>query len=649
MEDQVRNSEAVCKRWFVEIEKVNSQYQGRIHKGDPSVALFLPNLELSPESEIKIKGELYQLGALVQALIQFNREDLEIAFDERGQLSIGQHLYSELFNKSNYAELQYTENEPNIEVRIVAKDEFIARLPWAVMANKGIFLSAIGWSVAISTKIDLIDCELPPSPRILVVAPEPIGVEQTNAEAHIENIIKRLSEIDKRLSLNTNVKVADTWEEYVRLANVFDPHVVYYYGHGEGDSYSSRLVFATGKDSKRRDIPGADFALVLRKMKIPPLIVYVNCCLGDAGGVLGVGMQLENFIPAVITNRTKTFIDVAQSQAMAVWESILIDGIEPHKAISEVYSRLIEIDLTLADSRWITPVIYCHYDSWRTNLPRKAVPTQQLSDPHWHLRIDRVSQFSTIATLTRQMLRDRKPRSLIFVWYGEDGQGLEHFHDRLNVELQVDLSSTVIYPVLPDWPSELYNLDRSFRDVLTEAFEVNYLEDIPARIRSETYGHSGVQTLVYVRHQPVNSPRLINPRTLREYFLWWDCEFAPLLKDTQFYLLLGISIVVKNPPKFRKLTLEDERLDEVDLENTVFRLLDEMEKVARRDLLIFLRANDIRLPPNRRDQMIDRILEKTGGKYEKTVEELRNLVEQAWDTTENEVEIIRKSIQDYDY
>ena len=62
------------------------------------------------------------------------------------------------------------------------------------------------------------------------------------------------------------------------------------------------------------------------------------------------------------------------------------------------------------------------------------------------------------------------------------------------------------------------------------------------------------------------------------------------------------------------------------------------------------KANDnIRLPIRRRDQVLRQILDETGGRYESTVEALKDLVAKAWDLAEAEEEATEQSEEDYDY
>lgn len=84
-------------------------------------------------------------------------------------------------------------------------------------------------------------------------------------------------------------------------------------------------------------------------------------------------------------------------------------------------------------------------------------------------------------------------------------------------------------------------------------------------------------------------------------------------------------------------------MDELNLKHTVFWLLDEMEKVAKKDLLLFLRTHNIRLPEARRDEVLKRILKKTGGRYDQTIRELKKLREEAWRTDEDDDSKPKKS------
>ena len=618
-------------RCFVEIERQNRHYTGCIHQGNPAIARPLPQLKLRPDVEILIKGQAYRLGALVQALANYQPEQLAVAFDERGQMEIGHYLFSQIFENIHPCQLK-PEDHAQVDLRIVTGDEHIARLPWVLLAHGGHFLSSEGWAVSLARTCRVRDCALPPSPRMLVVAPEPADMPGTRAKSHLETLEYRLSLYDHHLSLGDHIQVTYTWEQFRQLLDEFKPHIAYFYGHGVGNLDRSRLVFATGAQQRRVEKPVADFAQCLRELEDPPRLVYLNCCSGDAGGFLGAGWQLGECTPAVITNRTAAHIDAAQAQALALWQSILLDGLPPHVAMTKIRAKLADLDLTFGDARWLTPVIHCHYADWKSTPPQRVDPLEH--DPHWHLKLNRVMQFGTVSYQTRQMLRERRPRTLAYVWYGQAGQGIDLFHKRVRVELQEDLATyTHFLEVRPEWPMDLDNPSRSFADMMCEAFDEHSLQDIPRCIRADTRGATGRQTLVYVRHQPVRSTKVMNPQTLKAYLRWWDQEFVPLLKD-RTYALLTVSFEVKNPARFHK-TVEPYLYD-LELPGTIVRLLDEMEQLGKKDLFEFLQTHNIRLPRRHKDRILQEILEQTEGHYEQTISALRRLVNRALDTVEAE-------------
>ncbi|MCI5146824.1 MAG: hypothetical protein D3923_15195, partial [Candidatus Electrothrix sp. AR3] len=282
--------------------------------------------------------------------------------------------------------------------------------------------------------------------------------------------------------------------------------------------------------------------------------------------------------------------------------------------------------------RWLTPVIHCRYATWQANPP--VPPDRSQRDPHWRLKVDRVSQFSKVFYQTHQMLMERKPLGLAYLWYGTQEQGVDIFHRRLSVELQEKLADTVLYKVLPEWPDDLYDPDRSFRDMLCQAFEVDTLHHIPGRIRSFSRGLSGKKVLVYLCHRPVVSrqksePIRFEPKNIQLYLDWWNRVFLPLLPENA-HALLGISYHAKNPTKFYDFLVKRAKLDELVLSNGVFELLDELERVTRRDLIDFIRSHNIAVPGDLRDKAIEEVLARSNGSYVRILEELEYLESRIW-------------------
>ncbi|MCP4105959.1 MAG: CHAT domain-containing protein [Desulfobacteraceae bacterium] len=626
----------MTNNYFIKIENKNEQYQATIYKNSQTPSHITENLKLSPNDKVTIKGNPYTLEQLIEALIQYQENDLKLVYDERGQMEFGQYLYQQLFNNADPNLLRSLRNE-NAQLRIITQDEHITRLPWVLLADENsIFLSATGCAISLSTRIDCYDHELPHSPKILIAMPQPGNLPETQAEPHLEKLEDMLTHADHRYYQGRNLRTVSTWEDFQEQVKLFQPDAIYYYGHGIGDKHTSALAFTTGNTRKQHNVSVSDIADFFRHLATKmPSIAYLNCCLGDAGGLFGAGRQLGNLIPAVITNRTIAEIEAARAQAMSFWRSTLLDGLAPHKALNDIRHNIAHTNLTFADARWMTPVLHRHYNNWKAHPPERV--NRLKHDPYWHLKLDRVHQFAHVYYLTDQMLKERKPRSLAYTWYGTEGQGVDMFHHRLKIELREKLTNTHVYEIRPDWPIEFEKPYQSFEDMMTEAFGVQTLDHIPTNIRNYSRGQIRNQTLVYIRHSPLRTTKVITLNRLKTYLEWWDCHFTPLLEKHSF-ALLGISFVVGNPGKFRKTLIDKKRINDLQLQDTLFNLLDEMDKVVKKDLLDFLKAHSIRLPRKRQDKVLEEILEQTGGQYEMTLEALKDIVNRAWDLSDEDEE-----------
>ena len=610
----------IC-RCFIEI----ADSRAVIRRSDDGHVAEPRTLKLAPDDRLMIKSQMVAVRDLLDALIDYDEKWLGDFFDERGQMDAGIHLFRQLFGDTSADDV--SRNCDAMDLRIVTQDEDMARLPWLLLADRGVFLSTAGWSISLAGQAPRQSYELPPSPKILVIAPQPSGWGATEGQAHVSDLKELLENADQFYLDDSRFKTVSTWSAFLTHLKSFQPDILYYYGHGKGDRHTTRLVFeddAKGADEK----PLADMQAALQGMPgQPPLLAYINCCQGDAGGLLGAGRQLSALVPAVVTNRTAAFINAARPQGMAFWEAVLLRGEPPHKAVSTMRSRLGDLGLSTADIRWMTPVLYGHYAEWRANPP--TPPSRLDRDPHWQLKLDRVSQFSKVYYQTSQMFRERKPRALAYLWYGTADQGMDIFHHRLGEELAESLTDVIIFQVRPVWPEDLFDPEQSFSDMMCQAFAVGSLDHLPGRIR--TYGGqiTGKRILVYIRHQPVASKYRFNHQHIQTYLKWWGKKFVPQLPETA-HALLGLSFEVGKPAKFHKWLTEKQRLHDLVLPNSVFELLDELEKVTKRDLQAFIQTHNIKLPDDIKDQVLEETLSKTDGSYVKLLDELKQLESRAW-------------------
>ncbi|MES1245135.1 MAG: hypothetical protein ABUT39_26255 [Acidobacteriota bacterium] len=620
----------VPERIFIEIAPAGTArtgYRGRIHRGDRDRGVELESLDLGPDSAPFPKRS-HTLGALVERLATLD-EAFARELDERFQTEIGMHLYAQTLGRVDAWDLP---DEGDVEVQIVTLDEHIARLPWVLLNRRGgAFLSACGWSISLARSAeDQKDCELQPSPRMLIVAPEPPGWPPTQAAEHLDELEEMLGEADPRFKRNQHLKVVRGWDEIAPALASFQPHLLYYYGHGKGGMATSRLVFSS-PSALEQTVPVADLAQLLRHSSAPLLLAYVNCCQGDAGGLLGAGWQLGEFVPAVVTNRTVAYVSTARAQALELWRSILLLGDPPHQALATLHARIETPGHTFANTRWMNPVLHRRYARWTSSPPRPR--SRMKHDPHWNVKLDRSKQFRQVFTDTEQMLREGSPRVLAYVWYGEEGQGVGLFHQRLQVELQERLERAWILKIEPRWPEELLNRYRSFEDMIAEACDLRDISQLDAWIRANSQGDRRTTPLFHVRHEPLRPGEPVKPSDLRIYLEWWNDYLVPILVDARAFGLLGISFLAqKDPAKLAKRLRE--AFKDLELEHVVHDVLDELEKIDLEDLKRFLRFYRVLLPRSMKERVLGRILERSGGRYEMTVEELRKLVDQAWEDDE---------------
>ncbi|MDJ0837581.1 MAG: hypothetical protein QNK37_13790 [Acidobacteriota bacterium] len=600
------------KTLYLEIQKDGTRYNGRVHRGDPHHAATLPGaLSIGPGDMVDLGGKEYTWKDLGLALLNHHPDRPAKAYEERGQLLMGRELYKRTLDLIDFPD------EP-CHLVIVTEDENIKHLPWPLLRRSG-FLINRGWTVSLaSDAASSSTVELPPNPKTLAVLSDPVDESKTLAEQH-EHELRLLLEGTQMLTAG-RFRAVRTWDEFREACTGFQPDVVYFYGHGKGDRSHCDLVF---EDRARRADPRPLVDVVEWLARTNPLLVYVNCCSGDSAGLLGAGQLMGTRVPAVITNRTVVTVSAARAQGTALWDHLLLRGEDPRTAVAQNFFHLADLEATLSKPHWFTPVIHAHFRTWKAErVLRRPRFGNRGHDPHWELKVDRVEQFSVVSHMTQEMLLEGKPRGLAFLWYGKRGQGMVRFGERLALQLRDFLKEAQLYQVDPVWPA--YSLEYegvspgfAFEDMMMDAFEVDDLNAVPARIRTQTRGN---RALVYLNHPLVTSRETLSPNGLELYLDWLGRKFLPLLESPTQFALIGLSFQLKKPDKFRK------RIDRINPEGLVFRPLRELDSLIRRDLEDFLRTHNIYVPRGATDKLLEKILEDTGGHYETTLSHLEKLI-----------------------
>lgn len=622
---------------------VTLRRRGKSVSGNVAVANRRPEaltkLKLDSSASIEYRDRKLTLEEVIDKFQTFGATEQDPITSAGGQLEVGRHLYQQIFGSLRPEVMRSLRGE-RVDLRVVTDDKHLLRLPWSLIADTT-FLSASGWSVSMSAAADdCRECPLPPSPKILVITPESPNWGATLSDEHVRKLEALLSSVNHLHKRGRHLLRVSTWEETQAGLQDFSPDILYYYGHGEGDNNSSRLVFTSAPPGegarvdgvREKLVPAIDFAAAVRKQgDKAPRLAYINCCQGDAGGLLGFGKQLSAVVPAVVTNYTVAFREAAQNQALAFWKGALVDGDSPHEAVASMRGNLVEMGLTFDDLRWMTPVLHSRYSKWSFARPGRS--SRRDRDVHWRYQLNRVHQFSQVLYQTKAMLERGGPRALAYVWYGRAGQGVQQFYQRLEAEMPYSLPDVRFESYRPSWPVEFHNFSRSMEDMLTQVFGIGDLDELPAKLQS-LRGYSGRRELIiYLQHPPVTPEMKFSLRALRTYLEWLDTHFANLLPD-RVYALIGLSFVVGKPEAFRRAVLEKERLNEAELNHVNFHLLEELRSLERNDVVEFLRAQNMRWPSDRREMLLSGLMAKTGGDYEAMLEEIKALDDRAWDLTE---------------
>jgi hypothetical protein len=614
-------------KYFINIEAKDGSYTCLLREIESSKSYPEFSVGLSPDDSVQIKEQSVSLAALIKKLADYQPEDLSHFFDDRGQLQIGCYLFNQIFKPLRDSDRTALINA-EVEVRIVTKNEHIAKLPWSLLAYEELFLTTGKWSVALSPPCEeCADCLLPPSPRLLFICPQPRSWGDTEAEPHIEELKTLLATANHLYTQEKYLRIVNTWSDLVSALESFKPHVVYYYGHGAADANSSRLVFSTSDRSKADIRPVADFANLLRSLQNDhPIVVYVNCCKGDVGGLLGVTFQLGAFIPAVITNCTIALVDAAREQGRHIWKNILVNGVAPHEAFSGMRRRLAAANFSVSDVRWITPVLHYSYKKWEFKAPTN-ISRLQLK-PNWDNMLDRTRQTAEVIYRVGLMLRSQKSASVAFLWHGNEGEGIDQFYHRLEIELHDGFQDVALYQIAPAWPLELHNFHRSISDMVAQAFEVADMSEVPDKIRFEKTKKGVHRTLVYVRHPVLTGEMaLSDANQFRNYLEWLDKNLTSKV-DESTCLLIGFGFehngnsTVGAGVSFKRESFKG--LEKSEFSSLAFYVLDELQKVEEFDLVEFMRVQNYQVPREIRDRLIASIIEKTNGHYQRVVAELKD-------------------------
>jgi len=645
-------------RWFIKLKKTGKNtYAGeRYIETGSDKRESLNKLMIGPHSKIRVHGIDTTFDEVLDVLANMQDLSPQGSRDPRrdqicdalstiyGQRDLGEYLYKQVWPEEQPDDLMQSGpsgGEIPMHVTILACDDYTARLPWVLMCSGGIFLVDRNIGISVSMRNNAMAIQIGPYVRMLMANPNSRQAD-TGAEQHSKDLQGRLSLSnnlwDPQEGPHHDLRFVDTWAGFMEMVKEMKPDVLYYYGHAS----DARLGFPDGPVPKKRGVTSTDLAAFFRE-EVPesdwPKIVYINCCRGHQSGSLNLGRQLEDLFPVVVIDRTIAYVEEAQSQATRFFEELLNRRLPPHDAA--VYMCRIP-GMSRDSIQWWTPVFYRNYGVFYNRI---AVEGDMWPDKDWSCKIDRTKQYGTIQTAMQGLLRERKCGACAFVWYGETGQGVPKFSERLEIQLpkDLDLKTDVrqdFWAVRPEWPQ--IDTEKAFREAICNAFGVKELQEIPAMIsRRQLDCHSHCDRfLVIVSHRTVSAPEDLPSHALRRYLELWDELVIPRLENGQ-HLLIGISYEAEDCALLSSM-LESAfsctrvqkgdpvgRVDEVLILSHMhqYDLLDSLIQLNVKDIHDILRKNFPLWKEARLRTVANQIIARTGGHYINTIAELYNIKE----------------------
>ena len=610
----IKTSQKQSLRYFITITKENNQYVGHVSKGNLSSDFQINDMAIGPEQIIYTEdsGNI-RLKSIVDAITRHDKKWLAKYFTINAQNTIGNHLFKQVFSTKKIVDL--CPEGMTADIRIITNDEYICRLPWMLMATGSVYLTNTRFSITLSNDNSTLNCELPISPKILIIAPQYRDKANDPTFMHVKRIERLLSSADSQHMLDVNLKLVINIKDIEQELRINTPNIIYYYGHSK---FFSKLF-----------IKNNFIGQIIDELSERPMLMLINCNDGDTKIFPKAAIEIHRHIPCVISSKIKSSPDIAELYGIKILQLLIIKGYSPHNAILSLRGENID---NMEDRGYSVPYLHCRYNLWKSNPP--VSKTRLERDPHWRLKLDRRSQFHEVFGQTFNMCFERKPPSIAYLWYGSPEKRVDLFHNRLLVEFQEKLEKIVVYTVYPDWPLVFTKPNTTFENMIKQAFKENTFEDITLRIQKKSRQRSGLRTLVYVCHKPVTSPEEFHPRYLKQYLTWWNDCFIPLLPK-KAHALLGISYEIQDPKSFSKW-INEEGISQLRFSKTIFRVLDEFTNVKPKDIDDFMHDHQIYIPDDLKDVAINDIIEKTDGSYDLVLKELMALESNIWKLLKNQ-------------
>lgn len=439
--------------------------------------------DLAPTLALPVKSAPRMLASLISFLADNRFEEHRTSLSLSAQLSVGVSLAKAFLMSDSLPVgggwIRLVPEAGQHQFGSREFDSFVRGIPWLLFASadadgvpRGFLARAAQgeqWVFTLTTGSGVErTVRFPLHPRVLVAIPDPGGaLSRTNGlehEAHLRRVVFDRLYADQQEGADAYVKVVEDWQEFRRELIGHAPDVVYFYGHGRYNAAERKTELAFTLADNRSATEWVDTGALRETLAVcPPVqrptLFYANCCHGDADAATGVGLAVGHFVDAVITSRTFAITVDAQLIGEELLLRILAEGLPPHLAILDFYSK----DLSVlgdrdAGARWALPVLHTNYSAWVPLSPRQRLriaagrlPLYGSSIPE---RVGRADPLRTVEETVKAMFASKRNTLSAIFWRSEPKQGLIQFASRVRDHLREVFPADVFGHTIVELQSE---------------------------------------------------------------------------------------------------------------------------------------------------------------------------------------------------
>ncbi|MBZ9763374.1 hypothetical protein LB553_21170 [Mesorhizobium sp. CA8] len=417
--------------------------------GEWQATSLSPDMKLDNRSLADIKA-LLDTYMLDTDFLANSTWDLRIA----EQTKIGMALWSSVFGKTvNFDLGSWLHIVPEADEAADSKFiDFICKVPWAMLTQgamgKPMFLALDrGEPVAItidaastvpSQRRGNYNILQPSAPRLLLVMPEVVHSDEsqnTGAAMHRQALLKVITPHYQASNAVDNIKCVRSFAEFrdAMLVDRFDPHIVYFYGHGTtAGGQGTGFQFEDQGKEDWQDVEEIAFIVtqVVKATGNPPF-VWFNACRGAAANQDSALRLFSETASCVVAMRTVVRMDASRILAERALKSVIVDRFSPPVAVREVL-RDCPSDW-MRSGHWASTVVAAQFTDWTALGNDERVAEDDDAVGNFPIRVDRVDALNKVEAKLKDAFAQAEEFSAptVLLWSGSPDQLPVIFEERV--------------------------------------------------------------------------------------------------------------------------------------------------------------------------------------------------------------------------